>query len=530
SPPGRVNTIRYILSQPLQHDPGARYAYSNIGYLVLGLIVEQVSGQGLVDFVHDQLLAPLGVGRSEVIAGRTFPWDRDAREPWYDYPYLTTNVFDPDGPRVRWPDGGWDHESRVGQGGLVASTRALLAFYGAHYAWNSLVPGSPGIGETRSSEESFRWASSHRGSLPGTDTLARQRGDGIDYVVLFNQRPNGDAYSSEIRMILDRLLDPMDDICPEPPCLSAGPEELLVTDLDGPDGSGALLRVDPATGAQTLVSWGGFFTSPVDVVVSPKGFYWVADARRGLIEVNPTNGYQQLVVPIGTLEFPMSLSLLPDGDLIVADAGAWLDRGPSKLVRIDPETWQSTVYCDSSDFGLTGYLFMDLDSDANPVLVDTGDPFVAGDGSISRIDLEQCQGHTLVAGDDLVHPTGVAWEPATQTIFVADQSGSIAGVDGNGSLQPICPSLDGQLIDLEIGGAGELFSVGLDRGPVLRDCGPPVSDFSLLTRPWGVGIRQLPEPHGFFQLLMGAALLSALRRMSQRSGKCTAGMRGAPTP
>jgi N-acyl-D-amino-acid deacylase len=42
SPPGPINTVRYIMGKSLQHRPGSQYAYSNVGYLVLGLVIKKV--------------------------------------------------------------------------------------------------------------------------------------------------------------------------------------------------------------------------------------------------------------------------------------------------------------------------------------------------------------------------------------------------------------------------------------------------------------------------------------------------------
>ncbi len=202
SPPGRENTVRYILGQPLQLDPGTQRAYSNIGYLVLGLVIEEVSDQDYLSYVLEEVFKPLGVPVGDIIQGRTFPRDRSDREPWYDEDRSTRNVFDPSGPHVRWPDGGWDHEARIAQGGLVASTRAILEFLDVYQ-----VNGDD-IGTRRRGSEGSGWRWNHGGSLPGTNTLARQRGDGINYVVLFNRRAlSGTSYSSEIRRMIDEILD-----------------------------------------------------------------------------------------------------------------------------------------------------------------------------------------------------------------------------------------------------------------------------------------------------------------------------------
>ena len=47
--------------KPLDFAPGTQWQYSNTGYVVAGLIVEKLSGMGLVDFLKARLLAPLGI-------------------------------------------------------------------------------------------------------------------------------------------------------------------------------------------------------------------------------------------------------------------------------------------------------------------------------------------------------------------------------------------------------------------------------------------------------------------------------------
>ena len=201
SPPGRENMVRYILGQPLQFRPGAQRVYSNVGYLVLSLIVEEVSGQDYVSYVREKIFTPLGVPAEDVILGRTFPQDRDPREPWYDGPTGARNVFDPSGPRVPWPDGGWHHEAKVGHGGLVASPRALLEFLDTYH-----VAGDD-IGDPRRKPEGSGWSLYHAGSLPGTNALAYQRGDGTSYVILFNRRSRSTPpYYTQLMELLNREL------------------------------------------------------------------------------------------------------------------------------------------------------------------------------------------------------------------------------------------------------------------------------------------------------------------------------------
>jgi len=49
------------LTGPAVFRPGRGFSYSNTNYVLLGLILEQVTGQPLATLVHDQLLAPLGM-------------------------------------------------------------------------------------------------------------------------------------------------------------------------------------------------------------------------------------------------------------------------------------------------------------------------------------------------------------------------------------------------------------------------------------------------------------------------------------
>jgi len=201
SPPGRHNTVRYILGQPLQFDPGAKRVYANIGYMVLGLVIEEVSGTDYLSALFDRVLSPLGVRGDDVILGRTFPQDRSDREPWYDYgSWRTRNVFDPDGPRVLWPQGGWHHEALLAHGGLVASTRPILRFLDAYYVAGDVM------GMRRRRSGSTRWTLAHSGGLPGTSTVAWQRGDGVNYVILFNKNTRG-GYAFPLGGIIADVLD-----------------------------------------------------------------------------------------------------------------------------------------------------------------------------------------------------------------------------------------------------------------------------------------------------------------------------------
>ncbi len=82
SPVDGETIIRYMLSQPLDFDPGTVSAYSNFGFNVLGRVIEKVSGQSYEQFVIDHVLAPSGIERM-AIGGTTLEERADGEVRYY---------------------------------------------------------------------------------------------------------------------------------------------------------------------------------------------------------------------------------------------------------------------------------------------------------------------------------------------------------------------------------------------------------------------------------------------------------------
>lgn len=68
---GKRNDIRVLgdylplfVNQPLQFEPGTRNAYANAGYVVLGLLVERLSGDDYYTYVRKHILQPAGMTRT----------------------------------------------------------------------------------------------------------------------------------------------------------------------------------------------------------------------------------------------------------------------------------------------------------------------------------------------------------------------------------------------------------------------------------------------------------------------------------
>jgi CubicO group peptidase (beta-lactamase class C family) len=53
--------LAWLAELPLRYPVGARFAYSDLGFMLLGEIVARISGLGLAEFVQRELYAPLGM-------------------------------------------------------------------------------------------------------------------------------------------------------------------------------------------------------------------------------------------------------------------------------------------------------------------------------------------------------------------------------------------------------------------------------------------------------------------------------------
>jgi D-alanyl-D-alanine carboxypeptidase len=56
----RADLVELLRGEPRVSTPGERFAYNNLGYLLLGIVVERVSGRTYEDYLRDEVLAPAG--------------------------------------------------------------------------------------------------------------------------------------------------------------------------------------------------------------------------------------------------------------------------------------------------------------------------------------------------------------------------------------------------------------------------------------------------------------------------------------
>ncbi len=75
-----------LAREPLVYEPGSASIYSDLGFMLLGLIVEKKSGQELADFFKEQIAEPMGVAK-EIFYCKAGPQDTEKCAPTEDCPH-----------------------------------------------------------------------------------------------------------------------------------------------------------------------------------------------------------------------------------------------------------------------------------------------------------------------------------------------------------------------------------------------------------------------------------------------------------
>ncbi|MBC6609547.1 serine hydrolase [Hymenobacter sp. BT507] len=252
--------IRFLLTRGLNTAPGTHYAYSNIGYLVLGKLVEAVTHQPYETWVRQQLLEPAGA--LEAHLGRNLPADRLEREVAYESHYQT-EACDGSGRVVPAAYGGFNLEAMGAHGGWVCSARSLVQLLQAVEG----RAGQPGLltpatltSMAQPSDQNthygkgwmvnaagHRW---HRGEMDGTGTYLVRTAGGYTWAILLNVRPTSEACWQELDQLgwvgVQRAASlPAHDL--RPPTHNAS--KLTAR----PDSVGVTLRWQRGTGTRRLV-------------------------------------------------------------------------------------------------------------------------------------------------------------------------------------------------------------------------------------------------------------------------------------
>ncbi len=124
NPASEEMLITFLLEKGLNFDPGTQYAYSNMGFLILGEVIEEVSGMSYEDYVKQTILHPLGI--YDMHLGKNLLIDKMEREGEYVGEGYTNLSIYGDGSVVPWEYGGFNLEAFGAHGGWIATARDMV--------------------------------------------------------------------------------------------------------------------------------------------------------------------------------------------------------------------------------------------------------------------------------------------------------------------------------------------------------------------------------------------------------------------
>ncbi len=218
-------TVRFMMSQPLRYEPGTHYAYSNLDYCLLGLVINKVTGSdygysGYESYVKKTVLYPLGITDMQI--GSTQSKYRLHDEPiyyedlttgrdelansWY-LPYSSAELL-----RKNFANGGWLATSKD----LATLVQALSAGRVLNSSFLNIMQQRPSfVPKSRQTYYTMGgiiyylkgqryWIQT--GSFTGSNALIVTKPNGTTIAVLFNYRPEAYSFLSRFRPVLRRMM------------------------------------------------------------------------------------------------------------------------------------------------------------------------------------------------------------------------------------------------------------------------------------------------------------------------------------
>ena len=310
------------------------------------------------------------------------------------------------------------------------------------------------------------------------------------------------------------------------------PGDLIVADFNGGGGpvgdppGGRILKVDPTTGAQTMISYGSNLDMPYDVGIDPAGNIVVLDrdAAGQIIKVNPADGGQTVISQAGLFVNPMGLAIDASGYIIVADQAY---AGTGGIIKVDPITGAQAAI--ASGGSISGPSDVTIDGAGNLYVTS-----VPAGGGLAVVKVDPVTGvQTVVSSDPTTRwYSGILFHEPTGNIFVDELYwlNGVIGVDPSTGVQTTLSSggnfqdpynlatdPDGNLVvaDSNWWNPGKIIKVDpVTGGQTL------ISSGGLLVDPAGIAVyaiqEPIPEPASLSLLAIALAGLRFGRRRRKR--------------
>ena len=211
--------VRFALNKNLHFTPGTGRSYSNLGYAILGLVIEKVSGMSYSEYCRKHVLEPCGI--YDMFLARNLKNEKVPYEVSYYEPpdaVLKPSVYGT-GELLPASYGGNDIEALGAAGAWVATAPDLLKLilHVDGFDTRKDILDSESIQfmtDSRNGYAPLGWKATvydgtwwRTGSFPGTAGMAKRQPDGLAWVILLNTSTwNGPEISTEINYFMTRAL------------------------------------------------------------------------------------------------------------------------------------------------------------------------------------------------------------------------------------------------------------------------------------------------------------------------------------
>ena len=211
--------IRFALSKKLHFTPGTGRSYSNLGYSILGLVIEKKSGLPYDEYCRTAIFEPIGI--YDMMPAKNLPDQKAPFEVTYYEPSgmpKRPSIYGT-GEMVPVRYGGNDIETLGAAGSWLATApdlmRLLLAVDGLSYNDDLLSQESVNfMTDLNNKFAPVGWKTAYidgtwirTGSFAGTAGMMKRQPDGISWVVLLNTSAwNGPEINSYINRMMSKVL------------------------------------------------------------------------------------------------------------------------------------------------------------------------------------------------------------------------------------------------------------------------------------------------------------------------------------
>lgn len=207
NPAQEDDMIVFLLQKGLDFNPGTSYAYSNIGYLVLGEIIEAVSGKNYEKFMQEDVFEAMGI--CDMKLAKNMIKDKDEREVEYVGNGFTNLSCYGTGEYLPWEYGGANIEAMGAHGGWIATAKDLIKILVSIDGFSTkpdFLSSTSISSMTKPSNQNQNYSKGwsvnqnnnwwHTGALAGTATFFARTNNGYTWSILLNKRVVGASSSA----------------------------------------------------------------------------------------------------------------------------------------------------------------------------------------------------------------------------------------------------------------------------------------------------------------------------------------------